>query len=100
LGEAGGLAVALEQRAERFVSGAGHVAVVLLLTRMVARSLTLTEWVIELVVFVVKRSPRTQASNQQRRSTEERHLLKNEAKEVEQGFQKARDEPPAISNCR
>jgi hypothetical protein len=50
---------------------------------MVARSLTLTEWVIELVVFVVKRSPRAQASNQQRRSTEERHLLKNEAKEVE-----------------
>ena len=27
-------------------------------------------------------------------------MLKNEAKEVEQGFRKARDELSAISNCR
>src|SRR5215210_88632 len=65
LGEACGLAVAPEVRAESFVSSAWHVVVVLLLASMVARLLTRTEWVSEWAVLVVVTPPRTQTESRE-----------------------------------
>lgn len=64
LGEASGLALALEAHAESLVLGVGHIVVVLLLARMVARPLTRTEWVIEWAVLVVTAplGPQTETS--------------------------------------